>query len=42
MRDIVQKAPPKVGDKIVDTALDIFYQLRKIGLERAPLRELLN
>ena len=43
MRDIIQKHHPKVSDKIVDTALDIFYQLRKIGLERAPTtRELLN
>ena len=43
MRDIIQKHHPKVSNKIVDTALDIFYQLRKIGLERAPTtRELLN
>ena len=43
MRDIIQKHHPKASNKIVDTALDIFYQLRKIGLERAPTtRELLN
>lgn len=43
MREIIQKHHPKVSNKIVDTALDIFYQLRKIGLERAPTtRELLN
>jgi MoxR-like ATPase len=43
MREIIQKHHPKVSDKIVYTALDIFYQLRKIGLERAPTtRELLN
>ena len=43
MRDIIAKHHPKVSNKIVDTALDIFYQLRKIGLERAPTtRELLN
>ena len=43
MREIVKKHHPKVSDKIVDTSLDIFYQLRKIGLERAPTtRELLN
>ena len=43
MREIIQKHHPKVSDKIVDTALDIFYQLRKIGLERSPTtRELLN
>jgi len=43
MRDIIQKHHPKVSNQIVDTALDIFYQLRKIGLERSPTtRELLN
>ncbi|MDF1694818.1 MAG: MoxR family ATPase [Saprospiraceae bacterium] len=43
MREIITKHYPKVEDKIVDVALDIFYQLRKIGLERAPTtRELLN
>lgn len=43
MRDIVAKHYPKINNKIVDVALDIFYQLRKIGLERAPTtRELLN
>ena len=30
MREIIQKHHPKVSDKIVDTALDIFYQLRKL------------
>lgn len=43
MRDIVSKHYPSIETKIVDVALDIFYQLRKIGLERAPTtRELLN
>ena len=43
MREIVQKHFPKVSDKIVNTALDVFYHLRRIGLERAPTtRELLN
>lgn len=43
MREIIKKHHPKVSNKIVDTALDVFYQLRKIGLERAPTtRELLN
>lgn len=43
MRDIVMKHHPKVEDKIVNVALDIFYHLRRIGLERAPTtRELLN
>lgn len=43
MRDIIAKHHPKMSDTVVKTALDIFYQLRKIGLERAPTtRELLN
>ena len=43
MRDIVGKHYPKVDTKIVDVALDVFYHLRNIGLERAPTtRELLN
>lgn len=43
MQEIIHKHHPKLSDKIVSTALDIFYQLRKIGLERAPTtRELLN
>lgn len=43
MREIIGKHYPKVETKIVDVALDIFYQLRKIGLERSPTtRELLN
>ena len=43
MREIVAKHHPKVENKIVDVALDVFYQLRKLGLERAPTtRELLN
>jgi len=43
MREIIGKHYPKVENKIVDVALDIFYQLRKLGLERSPTtRELLN
>jgi len=43
MRDIIAKHYPKVSNQIVDVALDVFYHLRKIGLERAPTtRELLN
>ena len=43
MREIIAKHYPKVENKIVDVALDIFYQLRKLGLERSPTtRELLN
>lgn len=43
MRDIVSKHYPKLDDKLVSVALDIFYHLRNIGLDRAPTtRELLN
>lgn len=43
MREIVLKHQPKLADRIVDVALDIFYQLRLLGLERSPTtRELLN
>ena len=43
MRDIISKHYPKVSNQIVDVAMDVFYHLRKIGLERAPTtRELLN
>ena len=43
MREIIAKHYPKVSNQIVDVAMDVFYQLRKIGLERAPTtRELLN
>ena len=43
MREIIAKHYPKVDNQIVDVAMDVFYHLRKIGLERAPTtRELLN
>lgn len=43
MRDIVAKHYPKIETDIINVALDIFYHLRNIGLERAPTtRELLN
>ena len=43
MRKIIAKHYRKVENKIVDVALDVFYHLRRIGLERAPTtRELLN
>ena len=43
MRNIIAKHYPKIDNKVVNAALDIFYQLRKLGLERAPTtRELLN
>ncbi|MBT8232573.1 MAG: MoxR family ATPase [Saprospiraceae bacterium] len=43
MREIIAKHYPKIETKIVDVALDVFYHLRNIGLERAPTtREILN
>jgi len=43
MRSIVNKHYPKADDDIVSQAIDVFYQLRQLGLERAPsTRELLN
>lgn len=43
MREIVNKHYPTVSKKVVDVAIDIFYHLRNIGLERAPTtREILN
>ncbi len=43
MRDIVRKHYPKADDDIVQQAIDVFYQLRQLGLERSPsTRELLN
>ncbi len=43
MREIVAKHHPQIDNSIVDAALDIFYHLRRIGLERSPTtRELLN
>lgn len=43
MRLIISKHHPQVSNKIVDASMDIFYQLRRIGLERSPTtRELLN
>lgn len=43
MRDIVAKHYPGADDDVVNKAIDIFYQLRQLGLERAPsTRELLN
>ncbi len=43
MKGIVAKHFPKAETKVVDVALDVFYHLRNLGLERAPTtRELLN
>ena len=43
MGEIVRKHYPKADEEIVKVAIDIFYHLRRLGLERAPsTRELLN
>lgn len=43
MKQIIAKHHPKIDNKIVEVALDLFYQLRRLGLDRAPTtRELLN
>ncbi|MDP5139714.1 MAG: hypothetical protein NWP83_04505, partial [Spirosomaceae bacterium] len=43
MQQIVAKHYPTINDKVVEVALNIFYQLRNVGLDRAPTtRELLN
>ncbi len=43
MRQIVEKHHPTINEKVVDVALDVFYHLRRVGLDRAPTtREILN
>jgi len=43
MREIIAKHDLAMDDKVIDVAIDIFYHLRKIGLERSPTtREILN
>lgn len=43
MRQIVEKHHPSIHQKVVDVALDVFYHLRRVGLDRAPTtREILN
>ena len=43
MAQIIEKHHPDVNDGVVKVALDIFYHLRRLGLERAPTtREILN
>ena len=43
MEKIIERHHPKIENAVIDVALDIFYHLRKIGLERAPTtREILN
>jgi len=43
MAKIIDKHHPNLDEKVVSVALDVFYHLRRIGLERAPTtREILN
>jgi MoxR-like ATPase len=43
MRDILAKHFTQVEEEVIQKAMDLFYQMRKLGLERAPsTRELLN
>lgn len=43
MKEIISRHYPEADGEVVDQALDLFYQLRQLGLERAPsTRELLN
>lgn len=43
MREIIAKHYSKIDNEVVKVAMDIFYHLRNIGLERSPTtRELLN
>lgn len=43
MREIVFKHFPNIKDDLLQKSISIFYQLRQLGLERAPsTRELLN
>lgn len=43
MEKIIEKHHPGLNEKVVKVALDVFYHLRRLGLERAPTtREILN
>lgn len=43
MKQIIDKHYPNVDEQVVKVALDVFYHLRRLGLERAPTtREILN
>ncbi len=43
MEKIIEKHHPGLDEKVVKVALDVFYHLRRLGLERAPTtREILN
>ena len=43
MKSIVLRHYPSADDVVINTAINVFYQLRNLGLERAPsTRELLH
>lgn len=43
MQQIIDKHYPELDEKVVKVGLDVFYHLRRLGLERAPTtREILN
>ena len=43
MRKILAKHFPVINENLVDNAIDVFYQLRQLNLERSPsTRELIN
>ncbi|QCK15677.1 AAA family ATPase [Mangrovivirga cuniculi] len=43
MEKIIEKHHPALDEKVVRAAMDVFYNLRRLGLERAPTtREILN
>lgn len=43
MEKIIEKHHPDLDEQVVKVALDVFYHLRRLGLERAPTtREILN
>jgi MoxR-like ATPase len=43
MGKIIDKHHPNMDEKVVRVAMDVFYHLRRLGLERAPTtREILN
>ena len=43
MGKIIDKHHPQLDEKVVKVAMDVFYHLRRLGLERAPTtREILN
>jgi MoxR-like ATPase len=43
MGKIIDKHNPNLDEKVVKVAMDVFYHLRRLGLERAPTtREILN